>query len=171
MVDRRNDRPLGVFPASTEERSPVVARGEIEIAASPDVVWDVLTDFARWPEWNPEVKSMKSSGPADMGTTFRWRAGPGTITSTIQRSEPPRQITWAGTTLGLKALHHWHLEPREGRTIVWEEESYDGLVARVFRLPLQKYLDRSLRNGRQHLKTEAERRATRSDLDREGVNS
>ena len=114
---------------------PVVASGEIEIAAAPNVVWETLTGFDRWPEWNPEVRSMSSGGPAAVGTTFRWRAGPGTITSTIQRFEPPRAISWTGKTLGIKALNGWLLEPRGANTIVWEEESFDGLLARLLHTP------------------------------------
>ena len=151
-----------------KERSPVVASGDIEIAAAPEAVWDVLTHFDRWSDWNPDVRWVSMSGPATVGSTFRWRAGPGTITSTVQRFEPPRRITWTGKTLGIRALNSWHLEPREDKTIVREEESFYGLVARLLRTPLRKSLDRSLHNGLWYLKAEAERRTTRTAFDHEG---
>jgi uncharacterized protein YndB with AHSA1/START domain len=103
-----------------------VRAGEIEIAASPEAVWEVLTVFARWPSWNPDVKSMSVQGPVAPGTVFRWKAGPGTITSTIQRVEPPWQIAWSGRTFGIKAIHFWQLEPRGGKTFVRTEESFEG---------------------------------------------
>lgn len=172
MIEPRNEGPLGEPPTQPEHRSPVLATGEVEIAAVPDVVWGVLTDFAHWPDWNPEVKSMQTTGPASVGATFRWRAGPGTITSTIQRLEPTRRITWTGKSLGIRAVNSWHLEPREGNTIVWEDESFNGLVARLFRSRLQRSLNQSLQDGLQHLKAEAERRSHRpSDLESEGVTS
>ena len=68
---------------------PVLAAGEIEIASEPEAVWDVLTDFAAWPSWNPDVKSMAFEGGLAEGAEFRWKAGPGTITSTIRRVERP----------------------------------------------------------------------------------
>ena len=34
--------------------APVFAASEVEIEAGPDAVWDVLTDFERWPTWNPK---------------------------------------------------------------------------------------------------------------------
>ncbi len=72
-------------------------------------------------------------------------------------------IAWSGKTLGIKALNGWLLQPRGVDTIVWEEESFDGLIARIFRTPLQTSLRRSLQNGLQHLKAEAERRTSGGD--------
>jgi uncharacterized protein YndB with AHSA1/START domain len=157
MPGNRNITPAKP-PAGINEQAPVVGASEIEIGASPEAVWDVLTSFERWPSWNPDVKSMSVEGPVEPGTVFRWKAGPGTVESTIQRVEPPRLIAWTGKTLGIKAIHFWHLEPRNGGTFVRTEESYEGLVTRLFRGPLQKTLDRALADGLQHLKTEVERR-------------
>ena len=49
-----------------------VACGEIEVAASPEMVWRVLTDIASWPSWNPDVKSTSLEGAVATGTKFRW---------------------------------------------------------------------------------------------------
>ena len=136
----------------------MVAATEIEVAASPEGVWDVLTDLESWPRWNPDVKSMSLEGGLAKGSVFRWRAGPGTITSTIQQVEPPRVIAWTGTTLGIKATHVYRLEPRGEATLVHTEESYEGLVARVLRRSLQKTLEKGLSDGLRYLKAETERR-------------
>jgi hypothetical protein len=142
------------------EEAPAVGRSEIEIAAPPETVWDVLTDIERWPSWNPDVKSMSMEGPVAEGSVFRWKAGPGEITSTIRRVEPPRLIAWTGKTFGISAIHFYRLEPRNGKTIVRTEESYDGLPARLLRRSLQKTLDRALVDGLRYLKNEAEHRPT-----------
>jgi hypothetical protein len=105
------------------------------------------------------VKSASVDGPVADGTAFRWKAGPGTIRSTIVRLEPPRLVAWTGRTLGIRAQHVWRLEHRDGRTIARSEESYEGLVARLFRRPLQGVLDKALTGGAHHLELEAERRA------------
>jgi hypothetical protein len=34
--------------------APPRSRAEVELAAPPEVVWDVLTWLRDWPEWNPE---------------------------------------------------------------------------------------------------------------------
>jgi uncharacterized protein YndB with AHSA1/START domain len=141
------------------EQAPVIGASEIEIAAAPELVWDVLTAIDRWPSWNPQVKSMDMQGGIAEGSQFRWKAGPGTITSTIRRVEPPRLIAWTGKTFSIDAIHVYRLEARDGKTFVRTEESYEGLVARLFRGPLQKTLDAALEEGLGHLKAEAERRA------------
>jgi uncharacterized protein YndB with AHSA1/START domain len=146
--------------AGINESAPVVGRSEIEIAAAPEAVWEVLTSFESWPSWLRDVKSMSVEGPIAAGTIFRWKAGPGTITSTIQRVERPRLIAWTGRTIGIKAIHFWHFEARDGATFVRTEESYEGLTARLLRGSLQKTLDRALVDGLQDLKAEVERRAS-----------
>jgi hypothetical protein len=148
-------------PTGINEQAPAVGASEIEIAAAPEAVWEVLTAFEGWPSWNRDVKSMTMQGDVAPGSVFRWKAGPGTITSTIQRVEPPRLIAWTGKTLGINAIHFWHLEPRNGRTFVRTEESYEGPIARTFRGSLQKTLDRALADGLGYLKAEVERRTTR----------
>ena len=146
-------------PSGINADAPVVGRSEIEISASPGAVWDVLTALERWPSWNREVKSMSVEGPVSPGTVFRWKAGPGTITSTIQQVDPPRLIAWTGKTLGIHAIHFWYLEPRDGATHVRTEESYEGFVTRVLRGSLQKTLDRALADGLSSLKSEVEGRS------------
>jgi hypothetical protein len=89
--------------------------------------------------------------------TFRWKAGPGTITSRIEHFERPQLVAWSGRTLGIRAIHVWRLEAQNGRTLARTEESYDGLVARVLRRSLQKTLDTALTDGARYLKTEAEK--------------
>ena len=61
--------------------------------------------------------------------------------------------------MSIKAMHEWHLEPRAGGTLVQTEETFSGLLARLFRGSLQKTLDKSTSEGLEHLKREAERRA------------
>lgn len=145
---------------AVNKQAPVVGASETEIAADPELVWEVLTAIDRWPSWNPQVKSMDLQGAVAEGSQFRWKAGPGTITSTIQRADPPRLIAWTGKTLGIDAIHEYRLEPRDGKTLVQTEESYEGLVARLFRGPLQKTLDSALGEGLGYLKAEAERRTS-----------
>ncbi len=142
---------------SNAKDAPVSATAKLEVGAPLETVWGVLTAIDDWPSWNPDVKSSALDGPVAPGSTFRWKAGPGTISSTIEHVERPRLIAWTGKTLGIKAIHIWRLEQHNGHTLVETEESYEGLVARLLRRPLQTTLDRALNAGLEHLKAEVER--------------
>ena len=72
---------------------------EIEIAAPAEKIWDVLTDFASFPQWNPFMKTAQgepSPGnrlevyiqpPEGMGMTFK---------PTVLKAEPGRELRWLG---------------------------------------------------------------------------
>jgi uncharacterized protein YndB with AHSA1/START domain len=143
-------------------RAPVILGGEIEIDASPEVVWEELSTIERWPDWNPNVRSASVEGKLRAGTTFRWRAGPALITSNLIRVDPPRQIAWTGKTMGINVIHLYRLESRDGKTFARTEESVEGIAARLFRRPVKRSMDRALDIGLQGLKSEAERRSAGS---------
>jgi hypothetical protein len=141
------------------QNAPVTAHEQIHIAADVQTVWDVLGDIEHWPSWNQAVRSVSVHGPVAPGTTFRWKAGPGTITSRLAEVDAPRRIVWTGTTLGIKAVDTFSLEPSDGGTLVRQGESWDGLAARLFRSRMERTLRTSLQDGLRSLKAEAERRA------------
>ena len=64
-----------------DPKAPVRASAEVEVAAPPEVVWALLSDFAGWPAWNPVVSDVEVDGPLAPGTVFRWKTGAATITS------------------------------------------------------------------------------------------
>jgi hypothetical protein len=140
-------------------QAPVLLAGEIEIAASPELVWDVLTAIDDWPSWNPEVSAAALEGELAPGSVFRWKAGL-TLRSTLKHVEAPRMIAWTGSSMGLDVVHVYGLEPRDDKTFVKTVESVEGVMARLFRWPLQKKMDKSIENGLRSLKVEAERLAT-----------
>jgi len=142
-----------------DSAAPAVARGVIDIAAAPEVVWGVLSDIDGWPTWNPSIASAELDGELVHGSTFRWKAGPGTITSTLRHVDPPRELGWTGKTFGINAVHVHRLEQRGDSTRVISEESWDGLPVRLLRGRMQKTLQKALDDGLQSLGAEAERRA------------
>jgi len=95
-------------------------------------------------------------GPLSSGTTFRWKAGRMRIASTLRKVTPPTHIGWEGKTLGVRALHAWHLYADDSGTIVNTAECFEGPLARLLRPFLQRTVDRSLDDGLADLKREAE---------------
>jgi hypothetical protein len=140
-----------------DQTAPVTSAKRTEIDAAPETVWDVLTAVERWPAWNPEVKSVAIDGDFAEGAIFRWRSGGTKLVSQVREADRGRVAAWTGRAVGIKAVHVYRFERNGDRTLVTTEESFDGLVARVLRRPLQKTLDTALEEGLEHLKREAER--------------
>jgi uncharacterized protein YndB with AHSA1/START domain len=141
-----------------DRAAPVIARVLTQIAADRRTVWDVLTDFESWPAWKAEVRSLSLRGPVAPGSRFEWKAGPGTIKSVFEEVDQPDRIAWSGRTLGIRAVDVYRLEERDGGTQVTQEESWDGLPARLFRSRMRRTLQSNLERGLASLRAEAERR-------------
>jgi hypothetical protein len=140
------------------EKAPVIASGEVEVAADANTIWEIMATIDRWPEWNADVLSAALQGELAPGSKFIWKVGKLTITSTILQADRPSILAWNGNTMGIKAIHIWQLVERDKKTIVKTEESWEGLLARLLPSLLQKMLKRSIDSGLLHLKVEAERR-------------
>src|SRR5436190_18805171 len=128
-------------PVLINDRAPIIVGGEIEIAAEPELVWDVLSAIERWPNWNPEVQSASLDGELAVGTAFRWQAGPSSLKSKLLSLAAPSQIAWSGRSMGLSVIHVCNLEPRNGATVVRTAESVEGVPARLFRGPIKRRMD------------------------------
>ncbi len=143
-------------------QAPVIAKTEMQITADRQTVWETLVDFETWPEWRRDVRSMSLRGTVAPGSTFEWRAGPGTIKSRLEEVDAPSKIAWTGSTLGTKAVDVFRLEAHDGGTLVTEEESWDGLLAWLLRSRMRRTLRAALDRGMEELKVEAEKRARQS---------
>jgi uncharacterized protein YndB with AHSA1/START domain len=139
--------------------APATAEGELQIAADPQTVFSVISAIDRWPSWNPDVKSVTLQGPVQPGTVFRWKSGPSSLTSTLQVVDPPREIAWTGTTMGIKAVHVFRFQATDGGTLARSEESWEGLIASLLKGYSRRTLDKGIHSVLAHLKVEAERRA------------
>ncbi|MEO3814220.1 SRPBCC domain-containing protein [Sphaerisporangium sp. B11E5] len=122
-----------------------VIDSSIEIAAAPEEVWAVLTDFSRYEEWNPFV--IRAEGEATVGTTLTLDIRPpgGTASThhpTVRIAEPGRHLRWLGTAGKpwlLSARHDFVLEPAGTGTRLRHSETFTGLLV----LPLKRTLDQS----------------------------
>jgi uncharacterized protein YndB with AHSA1/START domain len=141
------------------QTAPVIVHEQILIAADVQTVWDVLSDLEHWPRWNKAVTAMSLHGPVAPGTSFDWKAGPGTIKSSIAEVDAPHRIVWTGVTFGIRAVDAFSFEASDGGTLVREAESWEGTLARLFRSRMERTLRSGLRDGLRSLKAEAERRA------------
>jgi hypothetical protein len=108
----------------------------ILIEAPPSTVWNILTDFAKMPEWNPFIQAI--SGPLKLGEHLSVKiAPPGqqgmVFKPTVLAATPEKEFRWRGTIIGrwLFAGEHYfvieELGPR--RTSLTHGEQFSGLLA------------------------------------------
>ena len=104
----------------------------IEIAATPENVWAVLTDLASYAEWHPMYQA--ATGHLAAGSTL-------TITSThpstgramtakvkVLTAEPDTELRWTSKMLGLPISERiFRLSPTGDGTSLVQAETYQGL--------------------------------------------
>ena len=118
---------------------------EIDIEAPAQRVWDVLTDFKAYPEWNPLFPEMK--GEPVVGSTLRFRIRPPEgramrISSKVLAATPGRELRWRGG-LPIPGLlsgeHAFRIEPLgEASAHLVHEERFSGILVPLFGRVLRK---------------------------------
>lgn len=104
------------------------SRVEVEVDATAQQVWEVISDVTRIGEWSHECRSARwvgtSAGPVP-GALFRGRNRAGwarwSRTSEIVTADPPRELVWRTVPTRLfPDSTEWRiqLEPREDRTLI-----------------------------------------------------
>jgi uncharacterized protein YndB with AHSA1/START domain len=139
-----------------DTHAAVTQTGTVTISAPIEKVWKLMSDIDKWPEWNKDVAVARLNGDLRAGTTFTWKAGPGTITSRLEAVEENRLIAWSGKTMGIKAVHIWRLDSKGSETVVTTEESWDGILARLLKGYSERTLSKAITDGLQLLKHAAE---------------
>ena len=137
-------------------------RREIEIDAPPERVWQVLTDFGSYREWNPFITSIE--GEPREGAKLEVRiAPPGgrpmTFKPTVRAAEPNRELRWLGRVLlpgVFDGEHVLAIEPLgEGRSRFIQSERFTGLLVGPLRRTLDK-TEQGFEQMNQALKARAE---------------
>jgi hypothetical protein len=117
---------------------PYTLQASIQIAATPQQVWAVLTDLDAYHRWNPFITS--SSGPLRVGATLTNRmhdaTGDTTFTPAVQVVEPGRELRWLGRVGpgGLFDGQHTFTIKRlgPGRVLFTQREDFTGLLIPFF---------------------------------------
>lgn len=99
------------------------------IAATPERVWELLTDASSYQRWNPAVVSIE--GPIALGGTVRLVsvASPKrTFSVRVSALEPARRMVWSdGMPLGLfKGERTYLVEPVDGGARFSMSEEFSG---------------------------------------------
>jgi len=107
----------------------------VEIDATPERVWTVLSDLSTYPLWNPFIQ--EASGELRVGSRLTLRMVPAegramTFKPTVLVAEPNRELRWLGRLLlpGIfDGEHRFVLTPLgAGRTLLEQAEQFRGLL-------------------------------------------
>jgi hypothetical protein len=108
---------------------------DIEIAAGAKRVWEVLTDFAGYPQWNPFLLEVNGRVGVGEPIAFRFELPRGVrlwAKARILKVEPERELRWAGHLLVsalFRAEHYFVLLPLGAtRTRLHHGERFSGLL-------------------------------------------
>jgi len=109
-------------------------RSEIDIAATPEQVWQVLMDFDAYPEWNTFIPSLV--GEAVTGAKLVARLEPPgargmTFKPTVMRVERAAAFRWLGHLMLPRVFdgeHIFELEPQDGGTRFVQREEFRGIL-------------------------------------------
>jgi short-subunit dehydrogenase/uncharacterized protein YndB with AHSA1/START domain len=119
-------------------RPPIVVHNEMVIPASPERVWDLLTDVERWPSWYRACRwvQVESRDRAGRAASFRWKAHPVRLHSTVVAAERPHSFAIDADSRGLHAERAFTIRPTPDglSSIVVSHETQVGLLPRLGRL-------------------------------------
>lgn len=120
----------------------------VDIQASPDVVWRVVRDVERWPEWTPSVTSVRliDGGPLAIGSraevkqpklgTAEWRI--------TELDDARRSFAWDTRSPGVR-VHGWHgVEATPGGSRATLSLDFTGLIGPIIGRLTRKLSERYL---------------------------
>lgn len=121
---------------------------EIIINATPEKVWSILMDFAKYPEWNPFVKEITGSQQVggQLKVTLNNGKGTSVFTPTVVCNETTRVFEWLGSIpLGLfKGQHRFAIEKINDTQVKFiHSEQFSGLLAGL----IMSQIGETTRNG------------------------
>lgn len=135
---------------------------QIDIDATPETVWNIITDLDQYAEWNPFI--VEASGDIVVGSKLRNRMQPPggkamTIKPAVTAVEPAQTFEWLGH-LGVGGVfdgrHRFELQATpSGGTRLMHSEQFDGVLVRF----LRKTLDTQTKSGFEAMNTALKTRA------------
>lgn len=126
---------------------PTRASRTIEIAAGPEVVYDLVSDITRTGDWSPECRSCEwIDKPGEEGSRFKGHNRSGlarwTTTASVLEADRPKRFSFA-TLYREKPSTKWTYEMTASGDGTSLTESFDSIDAPAFIKLAERYLIRN----------------------------
>ena len=135
----------------------------IQISAPIDLVWQVLTDFDHWKEWNPMVNQASGSASvrSKLSITMRGQNAKDAMKyqPIVIEVNPPKSFRWRATMLsGLIFTNDRVFELREinGGTELINKEEFSGFMLPLFWKKMNEFVVPMLEKMNKALKDKVE---------------
>jgi len=118
---------------------------EIIINATPSEVWEVLTDFSAYPEWNPFISSIE--GQPKVGEKIKANISGMKFKPTVLVADAGKEFRWIGRLLFKGLFDGEHIfqliDNGDGTTTFKQSENFNGILVGMF----SKKLDAETKPG------------------------
>lgn len=138
---------------------------EVQVQGSAEQVWEVLTDFAAYHEWNPFIVQAVGTPEPGQRLVLRMRltSRSTTLRPQVLEAVPGRTLRWLGR-LPVPGLfdgeHSFTIQPAgTGRVLVTQHEEFRGLLVPLLLAMIAKPTLASFHRMNQALKTRVEQPA------------
>ena len=142
-------------------------RTEIEIDASPNKVWQILTDFDKYNQWNPFINEIIGSAKAGSKIEIHIETPSGRnrkYEPTVTKVEKERELRWLGKSSIPGFMNGEHVfminEVQSGRILFVQREVFNGFLSSLF----GKSLDTDIKEGLDEMNKALKERAERATL-------
>jgi hypothetical protein len=136
---------------------------DIDIAATPERVWSILTDLVAYPDWNPFIRSINGHIETGKKLTVSIQPVGGramTFRPTVLRAEPNSELRWLGHFLfpGIFDGEHYFkiLASTPGHVRFVQGEKFGGLLVGLAKTSLDSGTQAGFVAMNQALKARAE---------------
>lgn len=135
-------------------------RTEIDINASLQRVWQVLTDFERYPDWNPFIRKIEGKAVEGGKITIHITTPAGAnrnYSPKVTKVVAEQELRWLGKMPGLLSGEHiFSIEPASDNSVrLVHREVFGGLLTSFF----GSSLDNDVKKGFEEMNAALKKRA------------
>ena len=106
----------------------------VQIDASPEAIWAILTDAQGWPEWEPNCTGVDGKIAVGEKLTIHTKLSDRAFPANVAVMEAPTLMVWSwAMPLGMfKGERTFRLTPKDGGTQVYCGEEFSGWMLFAF---------------------------------------